>query len=70
MEDVYLIAKQIKEKIDKLVDDFGAEAIKPLEDINGLSGWNILKTQSSGTILICMKMYLEGVIHTLYREKK
>ena len=58
MEDVYLIARQIKEKIDRIVDDYGKDAIEPLKDVSKLNSWDILKGQSSGTILICMEIYL------------
>ncbi len=69
-QDAYEIAREIKAKVDMLVDDYGVSAIKPLEDIKDMDRWIVLQKEPYHTILLAMKMYLSGVIRTLYREKK
>ncbi len=68
-EKAHELARQIKAKVDMLVDKYGIDAIDPLKDIKDMNTWIILEQESSHTILLAMKMYLDGVIRTLYREK-
>ena len=44
-------------------------AQQQLRDIKNIPNWTMLENQSSGTILLAMRMYLDGVVTTLHREK-
>jgi len=64
------LAEGIKAQVDRLVDSLGADSIDLLESVRNIPKWILLEKEGTATILLAMRMYLDGVIRTLYREKK
>jgi len=71
-EEVYKIARRVKEQIDNIVEEFGTDEHTDtlLDEVNNMQRWIRLKNKDPETILFAMEFYLDGLLRAMRRLKK